>query len=310
MTPGAPQDQAAAPVERGTPAIHAFLNPAAGGADEEADEEIEAGLAKHSSVVLHRARPDQLDAEIRAAIAAGASRVLVAGGDGTINAAAALLAGTPVELAVIPAGTLNHFAKAIGIPTDLGEAIRVATGESVRPVDVGFVNDKLFLNTSSVGVYALFVRTRERYERRFGYRIASLLAALRLLLYLTTFTVDLEIDGERRRYRTPLVFVGVGERELKLPTLGGRVEGGRRGLHVLVVRGKTGARVLALALASAARGTRHVARTPHIDSFIVERCAVLPRAPRVAVGVDGEIVTLDSPLQFRIARDVLLVAAP
>jgi hypothetical protein len=129
---------------------------------------------------------------------------------------------------------------------------------------------------------------------------------VRVFLGVPRFDVELEVDGVARRYRTPIVFVGVGERELKLPTLGKRVAGGRRGLHVMVVRGRTRAGLLALAFAAVSRGVRQVARTPQLDSFVVDRCRVIVRR-RGPVAVDGEIVTLDTPLEYTLVRDALKV---
>ena len=98
------------------------------------------------------------------------------------------------------------------------------------------------------------------------------------------FRVTLEVDGVSREYLTPLVFIGVGERELQLPTLGARVQGGRTGLHVMVVRRRSGARALAMGLAAAARGVRAVARTPAMDvvsrRLLPHRAADSPRRGR------------------------------
>jgi diacylglycerol kinase family enzyme len=231
----------------------------------------------------------------------------VSGGDGTIATAARSLVGTGVELGIVPGGTLNHFAHDLGIPADLPSACDIAADQTITAcADVGFVNELLFLNTSSVGAYVRLVRTRERLERRLGYTLASAAAALRVFLGLRRFDVELEVDGVVRRYQTPMVFVAVGERELKLPMLGKRVRGGRRGLHVMVVRGQRRAGLLALAFAAVARGVRHVSRTPKLDSFMVDRCRVVLRR-RGPVAVDGEIVTLDTPLEYRVARDALKV---
>jgi diacylglycerol kinase family enzyme len=289
-----------------TPAqIPAFINPGAGGADE-----VRAGLAAEPSITVHEMAPNRLAEALRDAVAGGARRVVVSGGDGTIGSAAAVLAGTPVELAVIPGGTLNHFARSVGIPDNVHAAIAVALGSVVRTVDVAFVNDRLILSTSSVGVYTLFVRTRDRFEPRCGYWLASLVAMVRVLARLVTLTVELDIGDARRRYRSPLLFVAVGERELRMPKLGGRVHDGRRGLHVMVVRGAAGARLVAVALAAVARGTRYAARLPHLDTFMVERCTVSVGAPRISAGVDGEIVTLDTPLHYRFVPDALRVVVP
>lgn len=240
----------------------------------------------------------------------GVTRVGVAGGDGTVAAAADAAAPLSLELAVIPGGTLNHLAKDLEIPDDVEAALRLAIAGSARPVDAGTVNGRLFLNTSSVGTYVTFVRMRERLERSLGYRLASVAAALRLLVRPPVFTVAVEIGGALQRYVTPLVFVGVGERELKLPTLGGRAAGGRRGLHLLIVRGRSRARIAALAFAAASRGTRSAARMPALDSFIVDRFSITMRRPRGRIAADGELHTMMAPLEYRWRRDAVRIVGP
>ena len=96
--------------------------------------------------------------------------------------------------------------------------------------------------------------------------------------------------------------------EVKLPKLGGRVEGGASGLHVLIVRGRTRARLVALAFAAAARGSWATSRTPHLDGFLEDRCTIEQRHSTVAV--DGEIVTLESPLHYEIGRGALRLVVP
>lgn len=257
---------------------------------------------------VHSVEPSDIGETVRSLVTGGARRVLVAGGDGTIGTAAAVLLEHPAELAVLPGGTLNHFARDLGISVDAAEAVQL-DGQACRPVDVGMVNGRIFLNTSSVGAYVHFVRVRERLESRFPYRLASFLAALRILFEFRRFGVELEVDGVKRIYRTPLVFIGVGERELQLPTLGNRVKDGRRGLHVMVVRGNSSARLLAIGLAAVARGVDHVAQTPEFDSVIVESCRINLRSSR-HVAVDGEVVVLDAPLEFSLRRDALQVVCP
>jgi diacylglycerol kinase family enzyme len=258
---------------------------------------------------VHEVEPDQIASTVREIVEGGAQRVLVAGGDGTIATAAATLVDTPAELAVLPGGTLNHFARDLGISTVAAEAVELASSPGSRGVDIGMVNGRIFLNTSSVGAYVRFVRVRESLEPQFGYRLASALAALRILFQFRLLAVELEVDGRRRIYRTPLVFIGVGERELQLPTLGNRVPDGRRGLHVLVVRGRSRARLLAIGLAAVARGVKHVARSPELDSFLVDRCTITVRRSAM-VALDGELVALTPPLQYEVRRDALTVVCP
>ena len=121
--------------------------------------------------------------------------------------------------------------------------------------------------------------------------------------------MTLEVDGREQEYVTPLVFIGVGERELRLPKLGARVERGRRGLHVMVVRSRTGGRVLALALAAAARGVRAVSRTPAMQSFLVDHLRIEPRSRMLGgnIALDGEIVSIVPPLAYRFLKERLRV---
>jgi diacylglycerol kinase family enzyme len=283
--------------------IPAFVNPAAGSADE-----VDRLLEKAGCYEIRRVGPGQVTQAVRAAVAAGAKRVAAVGGDGTISAAAAAIAGTEVDLVAIPAGTFNHFARDHGIPTDLDTACALATTGRVERVDVAWVNGRLFLNTSSVGIYANFVRVRERWEPRFGYWLSSAISMVRTFVRVKPFGLSFEADGVERQYTTPQVLIGVGERELKLPQLGGRVENGRSGLHVMIVLGRRRARLVALAFAAAARGVRALSRTPHLDAFLVSRCVVEQRHSTVAV--DGEVVTLESPLEYRLGPGALRLVVP
>ncbi len=287
-------------------AIPAFVNEQAGEGGEASRVLADAGFD------VRTVDPLTLRDLVQQSLRDGTKRLVVAGGDGTLSCAADVMVGTDAELAIVPAGTLNHLAKDLGLPADLAQAAAVAATGRSRPVDVGTVGTHVFLNTSSAGAYVTFVRVRERWRPRLGYWIASAIAAAHILMRVPKFRVAVEIDGIRREYYTPLVFVGVGERELKLPTLGARVPGGRRGLHVMIVRSGTGARILALGLAAAARGIHAVARTPAMDAFFVDRCRIEPRsggAPIRTISIDGEIVSVQPPLDYEFVRDGLRVVS-
>ena len=284
--------------------IPVLINPDSGSA-----KEVREALLGDARFALEDTHPAQLVARLEVLVSSGVKRVAVSGGDGSIAAAASVLAGTRVELAVIPGGTLNHFARDHRIPTDPRDAADVAATGVCHEVDVGDVNGRVFLNTSSVGAYVTFVRVRERFERwRVGYRVATVLAAIRIFFRLPRFQVHLEAEGEERSYRACLLFVGVDERSLDAPAVGGRAENGRRGLHVFVVRNAAPARLLAFALAAAFRGLRR--RSEHVESFLVERCRIeLPRA-RGRVATDGEIAIADAPLRYTLKRSALRLVEP
>lgn len=283
----------------------AFLNSASGNAEAAREALAKAGFE------LEAVEPHQLEKWLKEAIDNGTKRILVAGGDGTIATAAALVAKTEVELAILPGGTLNHFARDHGVPTDLGKAALIAGEAHVVRADIGYVNDNVFLNTNSLGAYVSFVRERESLEKRFGYSIASMIAFAKMLSEIRTFSVTFEVEGERKSYRASLVFIGVGERELKLPTLGNRVKNGKRGLHVMIVQGRKPARLFALALAGITKGRQKAEELPEFDDFIVDSCRIDLARPTVTLGLDGELKRFRTPLEYRIERDALrLVVAP
>ncbi|MEA2933393.1 MAG: hypothetical protein QOD74_39, partial [Variibacter sp.] len=95
--------------------------------------------------------------------------VVVGGGDGSIRTVASVFAGTDVPLGVLPLGTLNHFAKDLGIPTDPQAAAEVIAAGKTRNVDTAQVNGLTFVNNSSIGIYPYLVIDRERRQARHGY---------------------------------------------------------------------------------------------------------------------------------------------
>lgn len=127
---------------------------------------------------------------------------------------------------------------------------------------------------------------------------------------LRGFNVQVAVEGTVRSYRTALVFIGVGERETRIPTFGGRVEGGRAGLHVIAVRGKAVARLVALGLEAMARGLEVVRRKPELDAFLVDECTIVMPKRLSWLAIDGEILRIPAPFRYRLARGVLHVVAP
>lgn len=283
--------------------VPVFINPESGSASGIID------LLRQDQRLTVCALPaaDMADA-IRKAVDEGATRILVSGGDGTIALASSVLAGTAIALGVIPGGTLNHFAGRLGIPTDPQAAIELALTGQAQPVDVGYVNDQLFINTSSVGAYVRFVRTRDYLERRMNYQLASLLAGLRRLLRLRSARIQL--DGNT--IRTPLVFVGIGERKLSFPNVGQTHAEGQNGLHLLAVKTENWRETLKLAFNILMRGRDPLEQAQTLEDRVINTLVLDYRRKRhrIHVAIDGELVFLKPPLHYRFAAGGLLVIIP
>ncbi len=274
-------------------------------------ERIAARLARVPGLAVRLRSPSRIGSTIRALLDEGAPRIALAGGDGTLRNAVSSFLDASAELALIPAGTLNHFARTAGIPLEAEAAARLARDGTAVPVDIGVLAGEPFLNFSSLGAYPLFVRLRHRMEPRLGYTLASAVALMRMVTRLRAFDVDVEVDGARKRYRSPLVLVAVGERTLPLAQLWRRAPNGERALHVLVVHGRPRRQLAAMARAAVARqGALPTLESSAVESQLARHCTVRPRGRARLVGADGELLRMQPPLEYRYAAGALRVVLP
>lgn len=129
-----------------------LINPKAGSHDPALLEKIQGALGSPQTIVLDKGlRPD---AAARQAIAGGATRLFVAGGDGTVEAAASALIGKDVPLGIIPMGTYNNFARSLELPLEPEKACAVIAAGRTRKIDVGFCNGKPFFECAGAGLDA------------------------------------------------------------------------------------------------------------------------------------------------------------
>ena len=148
-----------------------IVNPLSGtndGGDLVARAEQAFAAAGRRLEVIRLRHGDDIAALARNGIDRETDGVIAAGGDGTVSAVASVLAGTATPLGVIPAGTLNHFVKALGVDADLDAALAVILRGGIRAVDVGEVNGRVFVNNSSIGLYPSIVSARTRQQQRLG----------------------------------------------------------------------------------------------------------------------------------------------
>ncbi|MEZ5739343.1 MAG: diacylglycerol kinase family protein [Burkholderiaceae bacterium] len=137
--------------------------------------------------------------------------VAVAGGDGTINAVVPEVITAGVCLGVIAQGTFNLFARNYGLPLDVAQATEVVLGGHPIPVQVGTVNEHLFLVNASVGLYPRLLQDREHFKRRFGRnRLVAVVSALVTMIHrYRPLRLRVQVDAAApRTMHTPTLFVG------------------------------------------------------------------------------------------------------
>jgi YegS/Rv2252/BmrU family lipid kinase len=270
-------------------------------------KEIFAEAGREASVTL-ASGGSEINAAIRRAVEAGCETLVVGGGDGTINSGAAAVVGREIPLAVLPLGTLNHFAKDLGIPLELDEAAKVVLEGVVCKVDVGEVNGRIFLNNSSLGVYPAIVRLRDKYQATLrGKWLAALWAGLTVLRRSPFMAVRIVAEGEAIIRHTPLVLVGNNEYRMAGLHAGSResLARGRLALYVLNAEQRPG--LLRLAWKVLLEGAE---RAKEVDLITVDEATVETRRHRLQVATDGEVFTLESPLHYRIRPGALQVHVP
>jgi diacylglycerol kinase family enzyme len=246
---------------------------------------------------------------VRAGLAARADVIVVAGGDGTASAAAAAMVGQECPLAVLPFGTMNHFARDLGMPRDIDGAVAAIAAGLVRTVDVGEVNGHVFLNNSSLGIYPDLVvrRELEQIESARGRWSSAASALMQVVRRLPLHDVRIATRTRVLTQRTPFVFIGNNDYGLKFPwsSARDRLDGGELSLYVARCQG------VGDLLRLAARAT--LGLLEGAESLDVAHSPVILVAPlcaRVRVSLDGEVLHLLAPLRYRILPRALRVIAP
>jgi undecaprenyl-diphosphatase len=171
------------------------VNPSAGPAVGRSPSEVLADALPRAEII-ELADPGDLPRRLAEAATAGATALGIAGGDGSVNAAAEVAMAHGLPLMVVPAGTLNHLARDLGLP-NIEASIEAFRAGILRDIDVATIDGRPFLNTASMGSYVELVDRRERLERRIGKWPAFVLAFFSLLF--RSEPVAVRIDGRERR---------------------------------------------------------------------------------------------------------------
>lgn len=234
---------------------------------------------------------------------------IVGGGDGSVSAAAGVLAGSETRLGLLPLGTLNHFARDLGIPPTLPEAAALIASGTSRKVDVANINGRTFINNSAIGLYPLMVIDRDLQQQRLGRskRLAMLVASVRTLARFNHQRLTLTVNDEKARIDTPLLFVGNNDYRIDIGAPGRRDSLEDGALSVFVMRKNTRRGLIAASIRALFNLTRPDDMVRLDD---VQRLRVESRRSSLAVSMDGEVEHLSPPLDYTVRKGALNVIAP
>jgi diacylglycerol kinase family enzyme len=277
----------------------------------------DAGRQFHLTVIDQPDTIDQTASQLARQAAAAGGVLVAAGGDGTINAVARQAIAHGCAFGVLPQGTFNYFGRTHGIPEELSEAVHALLAARLHPVQVGMVNDRVFLVNASVGLYPRLLEERELDKKQFGRsKLVAVLSAIKtILIPHRRLRLVLQIDGELRRLRTATFFVGNNRLQMEqvgIPPLGAAVEDGRLAAVAPRTKGKLG--MLWLMLHGALGRLGHMNQADELATFSFTRMQVkvrtLARRRKVKVATDGEVTYMSNPLEFRVMKEQLLLLKP
>lgn len=228
----------------------------------------------------------------------GVDALVAGGGDGTIRAVAARLAGGPIPLGVLPVGTLNHFARDLGIPVDLPGAVRVIAQGTVHGLDVGEVNGEIFVNNSVLGFYppVVKVRDRERQEMQRSKWAATISAAFKVLPRHPPLRIRVRTGEQDLVRETLFAFIGNNEYEMSAFSYGARSRLDSGNLYLYIAKIRDGFDLAGLLLLSL---FRDVKATDRLDCLSAPELTIELEQRTVPVYLDGEVTVLETPLRYR-----------
>ncbi len=240
----------------------------------------------------------------------GIKTMVAAGGDGTVSsvASAILELGINAKLGVIPVGTLNHFANDIGMPKSIETSLEIIMKGNSTFVDAAKINDRYFINNSSLGIYPFMVKERQAMKHRwYGRRAGMALSALAAIRQYPFIHVEFENNGKRLVRKTPFVFIGNNAYDISAGNLGTRKKLTEGKLSLFIAHAVTRAGFVKL-LWHAIRG--RLLEQKDFDAIGLSRLIIRSRKRKMHVAIDGEVATMQSPINYSIAPKALHVIIP
>ena len=258
--------------------------------------------------------PGQLQPLIREAVQRARELqgvVVAAGGDGTINAVAQATLGSGCAFGVLPQGTFNYFSRTHGIPSDTAEALRVLLNETPRAVQVGLVNDRVFLVNASMGLYAKLLEDREAFKAQYGRHrwVAFWSGLVTVMRGERPWHLHMAWHGKQRNIRTQTLFVA--NNALQMHQVGlADADAPEQGQLAAIALKPQGVFAMLGLLARGALG--RLGDADSVESFTFESLEVQPMRyrRRVKVATDGEIGWMQMPLHFRVSPEPLWLVRP
>lgn len=291
--------------------LFVVLNPVAGHSDPQVIREALERRCAHadwSCEVYETTGQEDLLQVVREALDRGADRVVAAGGDGTVSGVASGLVHTAVPMGILPVGTGNGLARALGIPTVLEEALNLLLGEhTTRSINAMRIGEDYFVLNVGIGLSSLATRdTSHQEKRRLGF-IAYIWTGFLKLLGFQPRRFAVTLDQQRQRFKASEIFIVNGSLpDVSVYRWGARIELEQAQLGLFVIRART-ALDYARAGWSLLRGRR--ADYPYVRYLSAQREIRVDVDNPLPVQADGEIIG-HTPVHVQYVLSAVQVIVP
>ncbi len=290
---------------------HLLLNARSGSATADTADELRRAFEEHGhSVTIDSDDETPLADRATRAAESPADVIVAAGGDGTVTAVAEAVLVTEKILAILPLGTANLLARDLGLPLDSAQWIEQLATMAVRKIDVGEVNGRIFLHKVVIGTIPGIAAAREQIRDRsdFGAVLGFLGHFIRRLERAKAMAVEITLStGDKRVERVQSLAVVNNDYDEGLGQVFSRscLDAGRLSLYV--IRHLSFGDVIRLS-AEMLLGNWRNDEAIEIDQ--VRHVSIRMKRPLIKAMIDGEIGSLDTPLNFHIRPCALSVLAP
>lgn len=248
--------------------------------------------------------PDELEDTLRRALAKSPDLVILGGGDGTISSLVDLLVGKDVILGVLPFGTANSFARTLGLPLDIAEAVGVFANGRARRIDLGKIDDDYFANCAAMGISPQIAETVPHGLKKVLGRVGYLGWAAYQFVRFKPFTLVVEVDGRTERLKVVEVRISNG------PYHGGTelVDAATIDSGEIVVQAVMGPGKGRLIRNWGASVLRLDARHDRVRDFRGKRVRIASEPP-LPISIDGEVLA-KTPVTASVAAAIIEVMVP
>jgi diacylglycerol kinase family enzyme len=235
--------------------------------------------------------------------------ILVGGGDGTVMTAAQALAGKETPLAILALGTFNVLAKHLGYPDELSELLKIIKNNKTKKIDYVSLNDKIFLNHCWIGFYTKIMQQREKHKLILKRSRFLKLLFNGLIFFKNTpiYQIEMNVNNETLLFKTPLVFIGNNAHDTTIFDFGDRksLSTGLLSVNVLNCKSRWD-----LIKAMAAIMTNRFQQSHYLTQFSTDQLTINVTNKMINVVIDGELVKLDTPLEFVVHQKQLTMITP